>query len=63
MTSEEKRKAFEVQLPYMGLLGHRFIGFEGKKCARLETDEQKRAVEECAWVYDKRKKQWIKTAA
>ena len=63
MTVEEKRKAFEVQLPYMGLLGHRFIGFEGKKCSRMETDDQKRAMEECAWVYDKRKKQWIKIAA
>ena len=61
MNTEQKRRAYQTVLPYVGLLGHRFIGFEGKKCSRMETDDQNRAMQECAWVWDKRKQQWVKT--
>jgi len=57
----EQKKLYEVMLPYMGRMGHRYIGFDGKKCSRLETDDRARAMEECAWVWDRREKRWLKT--
>jgi hypothetical protein len=60
-TNEEKEKVFLALIPYS--LGHHYIGFEGKRCSRIDTDKIEQAMEECSWVYDVRKKVWAKRPA
>lgn len=59
MTIAEKEKAYRMATAY-NLLGHRYIGFEGKKCSQMHSDDRKRTLEECAWVWDAQKKRWLK---
>jgi hypothetical protein len=58
MTNEQKDKAYRLQVPYN--MGHYYIGFEGQRCSRMDTDDKKRVIAECAWVWDTRKKKWLK---
>lgn len=55
MTNTEKEKAYSNPFTL-----HRYVGFEGKGCSQFHTDNRKRVLAECAWVWDTRQKTFIK---
>lgn len=38
---------------------HQYVGFEGKHCSRMDSDDLQRTKEECSWVWGVREKQWM----
>jgi len=55
-----KEQQYELSARTTNFLGHRYIGFEGKRCSQMATDSLKHAKEECAWVWDCRRNRWAK---
>jgi len=55
-----KEKQYEWFARTTNFLGHWYIGFEGKRCSRMATDDLKSAKKECAWVWDCRRNRWAK---